>query len=83
MNQIPDLIRVVYLHEQIRSSIGPGLAALADPRYIAAHELMSKLSLALGTHLPALSNEELFELVAKYKDFPVHTSFSPLIAISC
>ena len=51
--QIADLIKVVYLHEQLRALYGAGL--VTDPRYEVAHKIMSKLSRNLGS-APLMQN---------------------------
>ena len=77
------LIQVVNLHEKLRATLGPGLAALADERYVLAHSLMSKLSRALGNELSILSLDELRELSRLYESLPEHISHTPFIAVSC
>jgi len=76
--QIEDLIKVVYLHEQLRAMYGPG--AVPDPRYEAAHKIMSKLSRNLGS--PPF-NAELERMIKEYKDLPEHFGFNPTIGVSC
>ena len=76
--QISDLIRVVYLHEQLRATYGPGL--VPDPRYEATHQIMSKLSRHLGA---APSNMELEQMLKDYQDLPEHFGFNNTIAVSC
>lgn len=80
-----DLIRVVYFHEILRAVHGPGNAALADPAYVVAHSLMSKLSRKLNElngETPLLSFE-LDAIVQRYKDLPEYFSFDTAIIGSC
>lgn len=77
---ILDLIRAVYLHENLRGQHGPGLGALMDSRYVTAHSIMSKLSRELGSELHF---QDLEAMAERYKDLPEHIAFNTLIGISC
>ena len=67
-----DMANAMSTHEKIRGEHGPGLGHQNDSRYTLAHQIMSKLSVILGTDL---SLDELEDLAAKYKDCPEHEGF--------
>lgn len=82
-SMIEDFVRATYLHEVLRTQHGPGNAALSDPRYIAAHSVMSKLARALNEGATPLSSYDLDAIVAKYKDLPESVGFNITIIGSC
>lgn len=83
MQKLLDLVKVVALHERLRSALGPGLAALADSRYVLAHSLMSKLSRDLAQDTPLLTLDELLVLFEQYRDLPEHIGLNEMVMVSC